>query len=1041
MKWMKRASWIFLAIIALTGTISFVQGAAYAANEGGPLKSAQAIASNSGTAAVERGIIGHAAGSLPAKFQSASGSGYNVNPESDAAAAGDMKAGSGRVPQLPDGTGKKVLFDNTHGQTAGAADWVIDGGFSDFADGLRAAGFTVDQLDRTVPYTFGEQAVTYDKLRGYDVFIIGEANIPYKKSEQDAMLQYVRNGGSIFFIADHYNSDRNKNRWDASEVMNGYRRGGWDNPEKGMSAEEAASPAMQGVQSSDWLADNFGVRFRYNALGDVDNMTDVVAPDQAFGITAGVGSVAMHAGSTLAILDSAKAKGIVYPPAGVAPWANAVDSGVYDGGGRAEGPFAAVAKVGAGKAAFIGDSSPVEDATPKYLREDNGAKKTTYDGFKGEADDAVFLTRTVEWLADHESYTSLSEVPGLQLDAPTALLPSEDPTQSTEPQPEPWAAPDPGYKWYDPSTFKPGSYGSTQQPPVQALYKLVHQSVLPNAQPFQIRVTTDNLLPGQTVTGLRAGIYLDGGTQIAKFQNDDGSWPSAYGYSADFSLTADGSGHAYKDLNVQINPSASGPANLRLKAGSSNAVTEAVQTADVPAEPLPPDHPTVPETAPIAAARQAADGSLVTVEGVVTSEPGLFGGQGFYLQDDTAGIYVYQTQAGFHAGDWVTVSALKTLYNTEAELSDPVVLEKTGTASLPAPAAVQSISDANQGELVRLESVVIGNYTTTAPAGSFEFDAAGGAASTHVRIDGRTGIDYETFRSAFPEGSRVNITGIASIFGGVYQLKPLALADVAPADSEAPTTFVQTNGPAGEGVYNRGNVTLTFTARDNPASGGSGVARTEYSLNGGGWTAVQGPVTITDEGRNEVRFRSADAAGNVEDAQSVQIWIDKTAPSIGGPDDAAFLQTDAEIPVSESAADGFSGVRTVSYTLDGAPIASIVAIDPLALSAGPHTLVVTAEDNAGNTSAKTVRLTVGMDIGHLDELIGIGESKGRFADHGAAQSLLAKVNQLQHSPKDADSRLVRLADSIGRDAGKRIDADFAQLLLGDIAYIRKTGTE
>ena len=42
------------------------------------------------------------------------------------------------------------------------------------------------------------------------MFIVPEANIPYKKSEQDAMLQYVRNGGSIFFIADHYNADRNK---------------------------------------------------------------------------------------------------------------------------------------------------------------------------------------------------------------------------------------------------------------------------------------------------------------------------------------------------------------------------------------------------------------------------------------------------------------------------------------------------------------------------------------------------------------------------------------------------------------------------------------------------------------------------------------------------------------------------------------------------------------------------------------------------------------------------------------------------------------
>ena len=71
------------------------------------------------------------------------------------------------------------------------------------------------------------------------------------------MLQYVKNGGSIFFIADHYNADRNKNRWDSSEVFNGYRRGAWDNPAKGMSNEEANSQAMQGVESSDWLSDNF----------------------------------------------------------------------------------------------------------------------------------------------------------------------------------------------------------------------------------------------------------------------------------------------------------------------------------------------------------------------------------------------------------------------------------------------------------------------------------------------------------------------------------------------------------------------------------------------------------------------------------------------------------------------------------------------------------------------------------------------------------------------------------------------------------------
>ncbi|MGM0882497.1 MAG: lamin tail domain-containing protein [Bacillota bacterium] len=346
--------------------------------------------------------------------------------------------------------GKKVLFDNTHGQTAGAADWVIDGAFSDFGNALANEGYDVKELRKTTPIVLSD-------LSDYDVFVVGEANIPYKTTEQAAMLQYVQNGGSIFFIADHYNADRNKNRWDSSEAFNGYRRGAWANPALGMSTEESSSAAMSGVASSDWLATNFGVRFRYNAIGDV-TANQIVAPSQAFNITAGVSTVAMHAGSTLAIIDPNKAKGIVYLPATTAKWSNAVDQGVYAGGGTAEGPYAAISKVGAGKAAFIGDSSPVEDATPKYKREETGGTKTTYAGFS-EQNDATLLVNTVNWLSTKESYTSLNQVSGLTLDQATPLLAMENPQTSTEPQSEPWAAPAAGYKWYDPSTFKAGSYG------------------------------------------------------------------------------------------------------------------------------------------------------------------------------------------------------------------------------------------------------------------------------------------------------------------------------------------------------------------------------------------------------------------------------------------------------------------------------------------------------------------------------------------------------------------------------------------------------
>nr|WP_157060084.1 chitinase N-terminal domain-containing protein [Saccharibacillus kuerlensis] len=671
-----------------------------------------------------------------------------------------------------DNAGKKVLFDNTHAQTAGAADWVIDGGFSDFGNGIAGNGYYVKELRKTTP-------ITYADLAEYDVFVTAEPNIPFKSSEQDAMLKYVEDGGSIFFIADHYNADRNKNRWDGSEAINGYRRGAWEDPAKGMSEEERNSAAMQDVVSSDWLGENFGVRIRYNALGNID-ATNIVAPDQSFGITEGVQSVAMHAGSTLAIIDPEKAKGIVYLPKTNAAWGNAVDQGVYNGGGVEEGPYVAVSKVGLGKAAFIGDSSPVEDASPKYLREETGTKKTTYDGFK-EADDATLLLNIIDWLAEQENYTSLTQVENLTLDQPTALLPFEEPAASTEPQQEPWSAPAAGYKWWDASTFKPGSYGSSVTV-TQPEYSLIHQDQLPNAQEFQIRVRIGNLAPNSTVSGFSAGIYVAGGTQVAMVQNADGTWPTSYGYSQTFGATADDNGVAYKDLTVRIKPGTSGAANLRLRQNGSNLLTKSVTLANVPAEPLPAiEEPgsQIPELSTIASARTQAEGTVVTLEGVVTTQPGAFGGQAFYLQDTTGGIYVYQSQSGFQQGDTIRVTAPLALYNTELELIDPVSIEKTGTAELPQPAAADTVTDANQGQLIQLKNVTVSNIVSASPAGSFEFDAVSESGQkTLIRVDGRTGLTQSDF--AYAEGDKLDITGVASIFRGSYQLKPRGAADVVP---------------------------------------------------------------------------------------------------------------------------------------------------------------------------------------------------------------------------------------------------------------------
>lgn len=493
-----------------------------------------------------------------------------------------------------------VLFDASYEQTAGAADWVMDGGFSDYADSMRQQGYTVKEID-------GEDNINDQTLSNSKILVIPEANVPFKENEQQAMVNYVKSGGNIIFIADHYNADRNLNRIDSSEAMNGYRRGAYKDMTKDMTAEEKNSQAMQGVKSSDWLSDNFGIRFRYNALGDL-NTQNIVPSSESFGITQGIHSVSMHSGSTLAITDPTKAKGIIYTPEHLSSkqkWSHAVDQGIYNGGGVAEGPYVAIAKVGKGKAAFIGDSSLVEDSTPKYKREDNGQTKKTYDGFK-EEDNGQLLTNITDWFGKVDNATSLKKS-GIKLDQPTPTLAFETPQNSTEPQKEPWSQPEQGYKWYDRSTFAPGSYGATKttnnqndnsnathnnnnndgnskgsdtksSSPTHTTNGNVQFHLPDNIQlnkPFQITVNLSNMEQSKTLDQLKLSIYQNGGAQLASFTQDGKNYEDI-GYSQPQSVTTDNEGNATLTFTAKVSTNISG-ANIRLKQGNQTLATGTIQ--------------------------------------------------------------------------------------------------------------------------------------------------------------------------------------------------------------------------------------------------------------------------------------------------------------------------------------------------------------------------------------------------------------------------------------------------------------------------------
>lgn len=380
--------------------------------------------------------------------------------------------------------GKLVLFDVSHGGTEGNADWVIDGAFSRFADELVRRGYTVREYrgkdlngdgkivladdrrpDADRNKAKNEAIIALDAIERADVFVMAESNRPLRLDEYAALKAFVGAGKGLFLIGDHYNADRDYDGWDSTEVFNGYNRS--DDARFRMAAPYGDYRNPKDAAKG-WLAETFGVRFRFNAIDFKFGASDVVDPEQAEGITQNVGRVLIAAGATLAIVDPKKAKGIIYLARddGVESWSNAVEGptkGLYFGG-KDEGPFVAISKPGKGKAAFIGDSSPIEDPTPRYRRATDGERKQTHDGWDGRGSADELCMALIDWLAEPEDYVGFDgrngHAPGQKTPTPMAPIEMTDPDRG-----RPWRSPPRGYDPWNPRTFAYGSFGAPYGPP------------------------------------------------------------------------------------------------------------------------------------------------------------------------------------------------------------------------------------------------------------------------------------------------------------------------------------------------------------------------------------------------------------------------------------------------------------------------------------------------------------------------------------------------------------------------------------------------
>lgn len=285
---------------------------------------------------------------------------------------------------------KKLLFDATHAQTAGNADWTLDedtcgtaqrfptpdqstitaatsetiwnGAFSAMGVDLVKKGFHVESLPKGARLTFNDSSNAQD-LSHYDVFVIPEPNVRFTAAEIAAIRDYVQNGGGLLLIADHAGADRNNDGFDPPKIFN----------------ELVGSPSVFGIafnankldKSLGWFDDHPDGNFTTDA-------TSPIIAAGAFGVPSPTRGLGLFGSTSMTLTGNAKGH----------IWRK---TSTHD---TPTGVTFATSTFGSGRIAAVGDSSPSEDAT-------NGCGHQTHPGYTDTTfDNALIFANAVAWLAN-----------------------------------------------------------------------------------------------------------------------------------------------------------------------------------------------------------------------------------------------------------------------------------------------------------------------------------------------------------------------------------------------------------------------------------------------------------------------------------------------------------------------------------------------------------------------------------------------------------------------------------------------------------------
>ncbi|WP_438043850.1 hypothetical protein [Sorangium sp. So ce128] len=177
-------------------------------------------------------------------------------------------------------------------------------------------------------------------------------------------------------------------------------------------------------------------------------------------------------------------------------------------------------------------------------------------------------------------------------------------------------------------------------------------------------------------------------------------------------------------------------------------------------------------------ARDQAEGTVVTVQGVVSVPSGAFApnDEGFAIQKGNSGIYIHDALGGSYAlGQKVIVTgAVANSYGQVLGLQ-PTAVAVTGSHPVHAakPIDTGDVGEGSEGTLVRIQGTVVDDVFDDGAYG-YRFHVDDGSGEVTVFVYTGTGIDV----SGIALGDEVEITGFSGQFLDHYEVNPRVASDI-----------------------------------------------------------------------------------------------------------------------------------------------------------------------------------------------------------------------------------------------------------------------